>query len=142
MDVYCICRSTVDFNALDSSCQRIAVVANEKYSNHLIYDKQRGMIVPDSSDDELYAGSYSPRGYPEKSISIEMLWYYYGDAEAVSDSDKRMTIVTEMFENISNAESNLKKVRPGERDAYVKRVERYMGCIHQVKRTAAWVLNC
>ncbi|HYV95794.1 MAG TPA: hypothetical protein VE978_28745 [Chitinophagales bacterium] len=122
--------TSLDFHALDSVCNKIAIVTSEKYSNKLVYDKQRGMIVPDSSDDELYAGDYSPRRYPEESISIEMLWYYFQNASLLSDSDKRMAIVTGIFENKSDAQENLKKIRPVVPDAYIKRIELYMGCMH------------
>src|SRR6185503_1046497 len=103
--------TSLNFHALDNVCHKIANVTSEKYSNELMYDKQRGMIVPDSSDDELYAGNYSPRRCPEESISIEMLWYYSQNPSLLSDSDKRMTIITGIFENKSDAQENLKKIR-------------------------------
>jgi hypothetical protein len=59
-----------------------------------------------------------------------MLWYYSQNPSLLSDSDKRMTIITGIFENKSDAQENLKKIRQVVQDAYIKRIELYMGCMH------------
>ena len=120
-----------DFNYLHKLSKKIGKVTGENYySNGLVYDKKRGMIVPDSSSDEIYAGSYFPRRYAEESISIEMLWYYTTPQGSFGSTDQRMAIITGIFATKSEAEANLKKVKLVNPNAYINKVNIYMGCMH------------
>lgn len=122
---------SIDFDYLHKLSKKIGKVTGENYySNGLVYDKKRGMIVPDTSSDEIYAGNYFPRRYAEEGISIEMLWYYTTPQGSFGSSDKRMVIITGIFATKTEAEANLKKVKKVNSNAYINKVNIYMGCMH------------
>ena len=127
-DLYVVFAGTsTNFNELDKLCHKIANETGDQYVNSLEYDSARGMIVPDTSSDELYKGSYYPRRYPEKGISIEMLWYY---SNSQPENEKRLVAITGIFDKKSDAILNLKNVQKIDPSAYVKKLKMYMGCMH------------
>lgn len=121
--------ASTDFNALDLLAKKISTVTNINYRNDLMYDKKRGMILPDTSSDDIYAGSYFPvRRYPEELISIDMKWYF--SEHQGKDGDKTMIIVTGVFGNKEEAKKNLELIKKVVPTAYIKSVNIYLGCMH------------
>ncbi len=118
-----------DFNALDNLAKQISKKTGIKYENGLEYDKKRGMIVPDTSSDVIYAGSYFPRRDDDEKISIEMLWYYKNEQND-ADSSRQMIIITGIFGNKKNAETQLNSVKSIVPSAYIKKKGIFMGCMH------------
>lgn len=122
--------ASTNFIALDSTAQKISAATGINYENTLVYDAKRGMIVPDTSSDEMYAGSYFPRRYAEGRISIEMVWYYAGSAEPDSAAAKTMCIITGIYSGKKEAAASLVKVKKLVPDAYMKKIKLYQGCMH------------
>jgi hypothetical protein len=127
----CFAGASTNFNQLDSVAKSISGKTKITYQNNLVYDSKRGMIVPDTSSDKIYAGHYFPRRDAEERISIEMVSYYKnGDLSAVDGSNKMMCIVTAVFGSKKEADLHLKKIKPIVKDAYCKKVNVYIGCMH------------
>ncbi|HTL82723.1 MAG TPA: hypothetical protein VL651_13510 [Bacteroidia bacterium] len=122
--------ASTDFHIMDSVAKVISSKTNIEYRNDLEYDRGRGMIVPDTSSDEIYRGTYYPRRYTGERISVEMVWYYKSGSLADDDSSKTMCILTGIFSNRKDAAANLKKVKAIVPDAYMKKVRLYQGCMH------------
>lgn len=119
-----------DYTYLETQSQKISKKTEIVFDNQgMEYDKKRGIIVPDSSSDEIYAGGYFPRRYDNKRISIEMLWYYKDSV--VWDSSKEMIIITGIFDEKKDAEAQLNIVKSVVPTAYIKKKSMYMGCMHQ-----------
>ncbi len=121
--------ASTNFNHLDSIAKNISAKTGIKYETDLVYDNKRGMILPDTSSDDIYAGSYYPRRYAEERISIEMAGYYKSGDLRDADSTM-MTIVTGIFGEKKDAAVNLAKVKAVVPNAYMKRVKLYQGCMH------------
>lgn len=122
--------ASTNFSALDSTAQKISAATAINYENTLVYDSKRGMIVPDTSSDEIYAGSYFPRRYAGERISIEMAWYYAGSTEPDSAAAKTMCIITGIYGEKKEAAASLAKVKKLVPDAYMKKIKLYQGCMH------------
>jgi hypothetical protein len=101
-------------------------------SRGMVYDKERGLIWPDDSDDEAWAGSYAPRRYDNECdlrdstpcITVERSEGYEGFTPGfyivvggVLGSDQRRA------ERLAAA----RKIVP---KAYVKQTTIYLGCTH------------
>jgi hypothetical protein len=125
-----IAGSSTDFKALDASAKQIQKNSDLKYENGLEYDAKRGMILPDSSEDELYAGGYVPRRYDSDEISIEMLWYYAEGHYSDREKDKRMVLLCGIFTSKTDAKQQLGLVKKTIPSAYIKKEKIYMGCMH------------
>lgn len=124
-----IAGTSADFYTLDNLLKEISKKTGIEYSNNLVYDSKRGMIAPDSSDDEIYAGSYFPRRYSTSLISIEMMWYYSTGNMQNTDTTK-MIIVTGIFDSKKSALLQLKLVQEVVPTAYIKKMKLYMRCLH------------
>ena len=122
--------ASTNFHQLDSTAKLVAQKTGIKYENTLVYDSKRGMIVPDTSSDKMYAGSYFPRRYAEERISIEMAWYYSTGTEPDSAAPKILCIVTGIYGEKKAASANLAKVKAVVPGAYMKKVKLYQGCMH------------
>jgi hypothetical protein len=120
--------TSTNFEALDHSAKAISKKTGITYQNGLIHDLKRGMIVPDTSSDEIYAGAYYPRRYSSNEISIEMLWYYMDSQN--QDTLKEMIILAGIFQTKEEAEKQLSLVKSVVPTAYVKKKMMYMGCMH------------
>jgi hypothetical protein len=93
----------------------------------LIYDAKRGLIWPDDSDDELYAGQYAPRRYDscrdKACVSVER-------SEAYEGFRPGLYIVVAGIVGREDAGARLEAARRIVPTAYVKETTLYMGCMH------------
>ena len=124
-----IAGTSSDYNYLEDKSKNISKNTNISFDNGgMEFDQKRGMIVPDTSSDELYAGGYYPRRFPEERISIEMLWYYKDGQN--EETSKDMIIITGIFGNKKDAEKQLDRIKELVPTAYIKKKQMYMGCMH------------
>ena len=66
-----------DYAGLVKRAKGISSDTGIKYDGEgMVYDPKRGLIIPDDSDDDMWAGSYYPRRYDSRFISIEYSKYY------------------------------------------------------------------
>lgn len=130
MDKYIVIAGTsTDYTYLENQSKKISKNTGIVFDNQdMVYDKKRGMIVPDTSSDEIYAGGYYPRRYCDERISIEMMWYYTDEQN--NDTLKDMIIITGIFGNKEDAQKQLEKVKAAIPTAYIKKKGIYMGCMH------------
>ena len=66
-----------DFFILNAKAKKISEKSGINYRNDLVYYNGKGMIVPDTSSDEMYRGASFPRRYDKNRISIEMKYWYF-----------------------------------------------------------------
>lgn len=130
--LYVVCAgASTDYHQLDSIATQISAKTGIIYRNDLVYDSRKGMIVPDTSNDEIYRGVYYPRRYAEERISIEMEGYYKtGDLGDVDSLNKKMIIVTGIFADKKDGDKNLSSVRKVVPSANMKQLKLYQGCMH------------
>jgi hypothetical protein len=126
---FVIAGTSTDFHALDSTAKQLSRSTGVPYENHLVYDAARGMIVPDTSSDEIWAGSYYPRRTDEERISIEMLSYYATKQLSAADSAK-MIIMAGMYGDRQAAGARLKQVKKFIPGAYLAKSKLFQGCMH------------
>jgi hypothetical protein len=97
-------------------------------SQGMIYDKKRGLIWPDDSSDEVYAGQYAPRRYDQcgdkSCVTIERSAAYEGFRPGL------YIVVAGIVGRDSDGEARLKAARAIVPFAYVKQTTLYMGCMH------------
>lgn len=109
--------------------------ARSKYpygSRGLIYDKERGLIWPDDSDDEAWAGRYAPRRYDDECdmrqskpcITVERSEAYEGFSPGFY-----IVVGGVLGRGVDRADrlAAARKIVPG---AYVKQTTIYLGCSH------------
>ena len=93
----------------------------------LIYDAKRGLIWPDDSDDETYAGQYAPRRddwcRDKACVSVER-------SEAYEGFRPGLYIVVAGIVGRKDAGARLEAARRIVPTAYVKETTLYMGCMH------------
>jgi hypothetical protein len=98
----------------------------------MIYDKERGLIWPDDSADEAWAGAYAPRRYdsecglvPSKPcITVERSEAYEGFKPGL------YIVVGGILDRSEEREKRLAAARKLVPGAYVKQTAIYMGCVH------------
>lgn len=90
------------------------------------YNEQKHkIVVPDNSDDEMYAGEYFPRRDASSFLSLEQMDYYLSSSGA-----RNMGLVAGIYAAGQEADSALIKVKQVERNAFVLKAKIYMGCMH------------
>lgn len=98
-------------------------------SQGMTYDAKRGLILPDDSDDEIYAGQYMRRRYDSCSgndtcVSVERSEAYEGFRPGL------YIVVAGVVGHGAEADERLKVARKIVPSAYIKQTTLYMGCIH------------
>jgi hypothetical protein len=90
------------------------------------YNPEKGIVVNDDDEDEIYRGEYYPRRSSGNFVSIEM-------KDAFIDNEKdhmRMLIISNIFENASQADSVLNIAKAEFPSARAVKAELFMGCMH------------
>lgn len=89
------------------------------------YDPKRGIIVPDDSGDEIYAGTYFPRRFEGAELSIEY-FNSYSDHSHTSN----MALVAGQFTEAYSAQKQLRKMQKFYPNAFIIATKLYNGCMH------------
>jgi hypothetical protein len=126
--------STKDFYEAKRKAEAIAKASRVAFSMQgMIFDKQRGLILPDDDSDPTYAGAYIHRRYntgaPDLAeateyISIEKSEAYDGFKPGL------YIIVGGIYPTSSEAAKSVKKFSKAVPDAYAKKTPIYLGCVH------------
>ncbi len=100
----------------------------------MVYDKKRGLILPDDDPDTMYAGSYFLRRHntmpfgkdkaESEYISIERSEAYPGLRPGY------YIIVGGIYDETSEAKKAVARFKPGLADAEIRKTQIYMGCMH------------
>lgn len=83
------------------------------------------LILSESDEDEIYAGSYFPRRFPSENLSIEYLEFYDDKADSLT-----FALVSGIYETKSKADSALKAMKKFEPNAFLLKSRIYIGCMH------------
>lgn len=90
------------------------------------YNETKDLIVlPDSSEDEIYAGDYFPRRFPSENLSLEYLNFYKKEA-----GNKTIALIVGIYESEKSADSALVLLRPAAPAAFTIKADIYIGCMH------------
>jgi hypothetical protein len=115
------------------AAQSFSVQAEYQYgSRGMIHDKDRGLIWPDDSEDEIWAGNYAPRRYdnecdrdnPKPCVTVERSAAYEGFAPGF------YIVVGGVLGRNEEREQRLAAARRVVAGAYVKQTTLYLGCVH------------
>lgn len=124
-----------EFAEADAHARTISRAAGVPFTlDGKIYDKKRGLILPDDDPDTMYAGSYMLRrsntallpGHPEGTeyLSVERSEAYPGLRGGY------YIIVGGFYDTRREAATALARFRLPAGDAYFKKTQIYMGCMH------------
>jgi hypothetical protein len=127
--------SYADFESVQKQALVISAASKKPFSMQgQIYDKKKGLRLPEDSPDEMYAGSYVHRRYNTASmkdndeaveyISIERSEAYPGFTPGF------YIVVGGIYDTKEEAKTALAKFMPIVADAYTKQTEIFMGCMH------------
>lgn len=117
-----------DFDLLETKAKNLSATTSIKYdAGGLIYNKEKGLIYPEDSNDEIYAGAYAMRRYDDNRISLEMRDHYFDNK---GTGTKKMIIVAGIYGSKAEAAKRLKEVKAHAPSAYIRKTKIYMGCIH------------
>ena len=113
---------------LEKKAKELSAKIAVKYdAGGLVYKKEKGLVLPEDSDDEVYAGEYLMRRYDDNRISLEMKDYYIDNK---GKATKKMIIVAGIYGSKAEAAKRLKEVKAHAPAAYIQKKKIYMGCIH------------
>ncbi len=90
------------------------------------YNREKNLIaLPDTSEDEIYAGDYFPRRFPSESLSLEYLALYQKAA-----GEKTIALVQGIYPTEAEAEQSLHRLQKQVKAAFVTQSKMYIGCMH------------
>lgn len=122
-----------NFHQAKADAERIAKASGVPFSmNGMIYDK-KGLRYPDNYEDEVYAGTYVSRRFNgteingkvfEHNLSIEKSDDYQGFASGY------YIVVGCIAESADEGKAQAAKYKKHAPDAYVKKTELFLGCMH------------
>lgn len=120
-----ILKSTKDFLEAHSFAIKASKELKKDYiSEYKLFMPERGIFFSDTLPDDMYRGEYYPRRYEEDQISLE-------NSSGYKDFEPDYIIVVAgIFSSKEDAEKALAKARLVYPDAYVKKTNIWMGCIH------------
>jgi hypothetical protein len=118
-----------DFDSLKSISSNAVTILGSKFDMlNRIYKPGKGIIVPDSSDDEIYRGEYYPRrpSDDQNFVSIEMSTAF---TDQRSDTLK-MIALAGMYPLKSQADSVAALLKDKIPTTKILKRELYLGCMH------------
>ncbi len=126
-----VCAEGTDYDELKGIEKKLQITTQIPIDEKgRIYRKNKGIILPENSDDEMYAGAYFPRRPFDEGTnysSIEMKGFY----ETTTPVDTTtMIVVAAMFTQRRSADSLLKIIQPHIKSAYILPSTIFMGCMH------------
>lgn len=90
------------------------------------YNKNKQLIaLPNSYDDEMYAGEYYPRRFPSEYLSLEYLNFYQKNS-----GEKTIALVAGIYETEHKADSALSILKKTVLQAFKIKANIYVGCMH------------
>jgi hypothetical protein len=116
-----------NYDSLETFAKKAASSLNLKYDQlGRIYKPEKGIVVKDDDEDEMYRGEYYPRRFEGNFVSIEMKKAFI-DKE---NDPMRMLVISNIFSKPSQADSMLKIARV--KFPSVKSVQTilFTGCMH------------
>ena len=124
-----------DFHDAHKRASAISRASKRPFSMQgMIYDKRRGLILPDDASNPIHSGSYVHRRYNTASLSEGG-----EDTEFISIERSEAyprfvpgyyVVVGGIYDKPKEAKAALSVFTPFVADAYIKKTEIYMGCIH------------
>jgi len=120
------------YDAALRAAEKFSVASGYSYgSRGMVYDKERGLIWPDDSKDEVWAGQYAPRRYdnecnilkPNPCVTVERSEGYEGFTPG-------LYIVVAGVLDRDDKEKRLANARRSVPSAYIKQTTLYLGCVH------------
>ena len=119
------------FASTQKEAQRISQASGVPFSlRRLVFDKKRGLILPDNDPDPVYAGGYAARRYNTESgmdsgfLSIERSDAYPGFAPGY------YIVVAGIHDDPKEGQAAVARFKRFAPTAYAKRTKIYMGCMH------------
>jgi hypothetical protein len=97
-----------------------------------IYKPNKGIVLPESCDDDMYCGKYFPRRPfgDQNFVSIEML-YGFEDSKKWTDRDTlQMIVLANIFSTKHQADSLVGLLKNKIRTAKTIEQDLYLGCMH------------
>ena len=116
----------MDYNEAVRFATEASKILSLNFDNeYKVYSKKDGIYFSQELPDESYKGKYSPRRYSEEFISLENS----------SEYGKKFTsgyiiVVAGIYDNKETSDKALNKIKLNYKDAYVKKTNMWMGCIH------------
>lgn len=116
-----------NYDSLATIGKKVAKELNVEYKTlDRIYDNKRGIILPDTSPDEIFAGEYYPRRYEGSFVSVE----HRGPYDDKATSDMEMVVIAGIFEQKNDAQQLFKKVKKVYPAAKLVSTKLFIGCLH------------
>jgi len=118
-----------NFDSLKSISSNAAIILGSKFSMlDRIYRSGKGIVVPDSSDDEAYRGEYYPRRpyHDGNFVSIEMS----NEFDDQNADELKMVAVAGMYTEQREADSVAALLKHKIPTTTIIRRNIYMGCMH------------
>ena len=131
-----------DYDSLDKIGKNIAATNSLVYTTYdRIYTTQKGIILPDDAEDEIYRGGYYPRRYADRAISIEMYYDFLPESATNTNVDsafnnspaaKKMILVGGVFDKFhkKSADSLTQLLLPLYPFTKIINAMLYDGCMH------------
>jgi len=123
-----------DFHEAKRKAEGIARSSKVPFSMQgMIYDKKRGLILPDDDSDPTYAGSYIHRrfntGASDLDVDTEFISIERSEAYDGFNPDYYI-IVGGIYPTAKEAAKSVKRFSKTAPEAYSKKTRIYLGCIH------------
>ena len=124
-----------DFKEAQTRVQALSRASGVPFSlEGKVYDAKRGLILPDGDDDAVYAGSYLLRRHnttllPGHADETEYLSIERSDAYPGLRGGYYI-IVGGFYDTARQAAAALARFRLPAADAYARKTQLYMGCMH------------
>ncbi len=83
------------------------------------------IILPETDEDDVWAGDYYPRRFPSDFLSLEHLSYYQ-----LSANPKTIALIAGIFETEQRADSAVSFLKKQGESAFSFRAKLFTGCLH------------
>ena len=124
-----------DFAEARADAEKVAKASRVPFSmDGRVYDRKRGLIYPDDSDDEVFRGQYVARRSDKTVLkgSDEQRRYLSVERSDGYDGFKKgfYIVVAGIHEDSPSAQADVKRFSAWVPTAYAKKTRIYMGCMH------------
>ena len=120
-----ILKTTKDYDeAVGFAAEASNKLGVEFKNEHTKYSKEKGIYFAETLPDPMYRGEYMPRRYNYDYISLENSSQYEGFSPGY------IIVVGGVYSTEKDASKAMKSAKKHYRDAYTKKTNMWMGCIH------------